>query len=202
MGHPTVRLHPPSGNQPGNRLVLVTDNDLHPQSTHLVDQPCRVVVENRVVVEFLSAIPVDNHTVDPRQFHRQQVILQHVRITGVVGADQGIEVRGNLPFSSFDLLRIEVIHRPVPTPHPAVRFCDIPRHVVGQDQPSWTGIADGGFDRVRSKAHHGDGRDDHRRSKHFHCSVPGSALQLRARIAGPVCRRVSRVYNRRQARLL
>ena len=42
-----------------------------------------------VTVGSLHPVPIDDDAIDPRGFHKQQVILDHVGITGGVGLDQG-----------------------------------------------------------------------------------------------------------------
>ena len=68
------------------------------------------------------------------------MVFEDSRVTGVIGPDPGIEVRRNLPPAIGSLLlRIEVIHRPVPAPARALWLGFKPRHVVGQN--SWPLLA-------------------------------------------------------------
>ena len=52
-----------------------------------------------VTVGALHPVPIDDDAIDPRGFHKQQVILDHVGITGGVGLDQGVEMARNVTLS-------------------------------------------------------------------------------------------------------
>ena len=90
-----------------------------------------------VTVGALHPVPIDDDAIDPRGFHKQQVILDHVGITGGVGLDQGVEMARNVALSiGQNDVWVAILQRPVVPPLPwrfkVGRWCLEPRHVMGE----------------------------------------------------------------------
>src|SRR5215203_4380527 len=98
-------------------------------------EQCRGVSMLHWIAEMIGQpVPVGDYPVDPRQFHQEQMILKDGGITGIVGADQRIVMGGDIAPPLLLLLRIEIVHGPVPSPTRTHRPRYIPWHVVDQNQ--------------------------------------------------------------------
>ena len=75
-----------------NRLIFAANRAPHPKVLDVLFQLLRVPTENRVVAKFCAAESVNDHAIDASQFHLQQMVIQHLRITGIAAAGQWIEL--------------------------------------------------------------------------------------------------------------
>ncbi len=116
------------------RTVLVADGELQAPPPGRIEQQGRAAVDHRIVVDVLAAVPVGDHAIDPGDPHQQRVVLQHVGVGGIIGADQRVIVRGDVsPPRRICPLRVEAAHRPVPAPGTADRLRLEPGHVMHEE---------------------------------------------------------------------
>ena len=105
------------------KVATVTLN--RPQARNAINQ--KLIRELRTIWDDLA----DDHAVNAGEFHEQDVIFEDSRVRGIVGADEWIVPGGDLSLAGgVDVVRVEVVHRPVPTPVVAVWPGDVPGHVI------------------------------------------------------------------------
>ena len=115
-------------------LVLVARGELQARALEVLHEVQRVAMDHRVVVVLADAVPVENRAVDAGKFHEQRVALERVRVIGIIRADQRPIMRSQLEPTADDLVRLKLVHRPVPTPLAAEGLGFVPRHVMNEDQ--------------------------------------------------------------------
>ena len=130
-------------------IVLDAERELQAGLLELRDEEPGIAVDHRVVVEALRAVPVDDRAVDAGGLHEGDLSGDDAGVAGVVGAEGGLVV-----CRQHALVRVGLVHRPMPTPASAGGLAFEPGHHVHQDQRPWrAGRLRGGLGRQPSRHH-------------------------------------------------
>ena len=97
--------------------LFIDNTELEPHFVEPIDQSFGIALIRAIVEDIVRAVPIDQHPVDARELHQQQMIFDQIRIAGTIGPDQRIIMRGDLsPAVFIHHIRIAISHGPMQAP--------------------------------------------------------------------------------------